>query len=131
MVVEERVLLEGEHDGAVNGAPPPSTAADGGEDGRPAARLPRWTRQEILVLIQGKTDAESRFRPGRSATAGGSPAIASPEPKWALVSSYCKKHGVNREPVQCRKRWSNLAGDYKKIKVRRVWINSISVRNCL
>ncbi|XP_020209426.1 trihelix transcription factor ASR3, partial [Cajanus cajan] len=40
----------------------------------------------------------------------------SSEPKWALVSAYCKKHGVNREPVQCRKRWSNLAGDYKKIK---------------
>ncbi|KAL3599358.1 hypothetical protein D5086_007276 [Populus alba] len=38
------------------------------------------------------------------------------EPKWASVSTYCKKHGVNRGPVQCRKRWSNLAGDYKKIK---------------
>lgn len=38
------------------------------------------------------------------------------EPKWAAVSAYCKKHGVNRGPVQCRKRWSNLAGDYKKIK---------------
>lgn len=38
------------------------------------------------------------------------------EPKWATVSSYCKRHGVNRGPVQCRKRWSNLAGDYKKIK---------------
>ncbi|MED6106049.1 hypothetical protein PIB30_001442 [Stylosanthes scabra] len=114
MVLEERVLFNGEHDGAVNGAQPVSAAADGGEDGKPTARLPRWTRQEILVLIQGKTDAESRFRPGRSAV--GSPSIGSPEPKWALVSSYCKKHGVNREPVQCRKRWSNLAGDYKKIK---------------
>lgn len=38
------------------------------------------------------------------------------EPKWAAVSAYCKRHGVNRGPVQCRKRWSNLAGDYKKIK---------------
>nr|WBY50557.1 hypothetical protein [Glycine max] len=98
-------------DGAGNGATPCS-AADGGDDGRPAARLPRWTRQEILVLIQGKSDAESRFRPGR----GSGSAFGSGEPKWALVSSYCKKHGVNREPVQCRKRWSNLAGDYKKIK---------------
>ncbi|KAK7394296.1 hypothetical protein VNO78_14818 [Psophocarpus tetragonolobus] len=94
-----------------NGATPCSIA-DGGEDGRPAARLPRWTRQEILVLIQGKSDAESRFRPGR----GSGSAFGSSEPKWALVSAYCKKHGVNREPVQCRKRWSNLAGDYKKIK---------------
>ncbi|XP_027352058.1 trihelix transcription factor ASR3-like isoform X2 [Abrus precatorius] len=102
--------VDGEPDGAGNGAPP-SSAVDG-DDGRPAARLPRWTRQEILVLIQGKSDAESRFKPGR----GGGSAFGSSEPKWALVSSYCKKHGVNREPVQCRKRWSNLAGDYKKIK---------------
>ncbi|TKY64960.1 hypothetical protein E2542_SST07812 [Spatholobus suberectus] len=99
-------------DAGGNGAAPCS-AADGGDDGRPAARLPRWTRQEILVLIQGKSDAESRFRPGRG---GGGSAFGSSEPKWALVSAYCKKHGVNREPVQCRKRWSNLAGDYKKIK---------------
>lgn len=98
-------------DGAGNVATPSSTV-DGGDDGRPASRLPRWTRQEILVLIQGKSDAESRCRRG----GGGSSAIGSSEPKWAMVSSYCKKHGVNREPVQCRKRWSNLAGDYKKIK---------------
>ncbi|KAK7273178.1 hypothetical protein RIF29_14226 [Crotalaria pallida] len=115
MVVEQQVLLVPNPNpidtAAVNGAPPPS-AVDGGDDGRPAGRLPRWTRQEILVLIQGKTDAENRFRPGRGAGA----AFGSAEPKWASVSSYCKKHGVNRGPVQCRKRWSNLAGDYKKIK---------------
>ncbi|KAL2329693.1 hypothetical protein Fmac_017274 [Flemingia macrophylla] len=103
-------------DVAGNGAAP-CAAADGGEDGRPTPRLPRWTRQEILVLIQGKSDAESRFRPGRGGGGGGGgSAFGSTEPKWALVSAYCKKHGVNREPVQCRKRWSNLAGDYKKIK---------------
>jgi Myb/SANT-like DNA-binding domain len=47
------------------------------------------------------------------------PGLAHPqplEPKWTAVSAYCKRHGVNRGPVQCRKRWSNLAGDYKKIK---------------
>ncbi|KAH9627246.1 hypothetical protein KSS87_018522 [Heliosperma pusillum] len=74
-----------------------------------AARLPRWTRQEILVLIQGKKVAENRVRRGRAAA-------TSVEPKWATVSSYCKRHGVNRGAVQCRKRWSNLAGDFKKIK---------------
>ncbi|KAI3757846.1 hypothetical protein L6452_05389 [Arctium lappa] len=37
--------------------------------------------------------------------------------EWKFsVSSYCKRHGVNRGPVQFRKRWSNLAGDFKKIK---------------
>ncbi|GFQ01179.1 hypothetical protein PHJA_002261800 [Phtheirospermum japonicum] len=74
-----------------------------GDEANKTARLPRWTRQEILVLIQGKRVAESR--PDRSA-----------EPKWASISSYCKIHGVNRGPVQCRKRWSNLAGDFRKIK---------------
>ncbi|KAL6969196.1 hypothetical protein U1Q18_028920 [Sarracenia purpurea var. burkii] len=87
---------------------------DGGDDGNRAPRLPRWTRQEILVLIQGKKVAETRVRRGRAAgIAFGSAQV---EPKWASVSSYCKQHGVNRGPVQCRKRWSNLAGDYKKIK---------------
>ncbi|KAE9604973.1 putative transcription factor MYB family [Lupinus albus] len=125
MVVEQKVLLvanpiNGETDGAVefNGTPLTSAVYGGGDDGRPAGRLPRWTRQEILVLIQGKTDAENRFRPGR----GSGSAFGSAEPKWASVSSYCKNHGVNRGPVQCRKRWSNLAGDYKKIKE---WENQI------
>ncbi|WOL01770.1 trihelix transcription factor ASR3 [Canna indica] len=99
-----------------------------GAGGRPP-RLPRWTRQEILVLIQGKRVVESRGRVrgmGRAAAAaasgggGGDEAMvvsAAPvEPKWASVSSYCRRHGVNRGPVQCRKRWSNLAGDFKKIK---------------
>ncbi|XP_021722993.1 trihelix transcription factor ASR3-like [Chenopodium quinoa] len=83
-----------------------------------AARLPRWTRQEILVLIQGKRVAENRVRRGRSAVSCDSSQGQQQqvEPKWATVSSYCKRHGVNRGPVQCRKRWSNLAGDFKKIK---------------
>ncbi|XP_014506191.1 trihelix transcription factor ASR3-like [Vigna radiata var. radiata] len=87
---------------------------EGGDDGGKAPRLPRWTRQEILVLIQGKRDAENKFRRGR--TTGLPLGSGQVEPKWASVSSYCRKHGVNRGPVQCRKRWSNLAGDYKKIK---------------
>ncbi|KAI3682241.1 hypothetical protein L2E82_50015 [Cichorium intybus] len=87
---------------------------NGGEDLNKAPRLPRWTRQELLVLIQGKRVAENRVRRGRSAVlAFGSAQV---EPKWSSVSSYCKRHGVNRGPVQCRKRWSNLAGDFKKIK---------------
>ncbi|KAI8021832.1 Trihelix transcription factor ASR3 [Camellia lanceoleosa] len=89
----------------------------GGEEGNRAARLPRWSRQEILVLIQGKRVAESRVRRGRAAGGlGQGQGQVQVESKWASVSSYCKRHGVNRGPVQCRKRWSNLAGDYKKIK---------------
>ncbi|XP_057485465.1 trihelix transcription factor ASR3-like [Actinidia eriantha] len=92
-----------------DGSPP---TVDGGDDVGRAPRLPRWTRHEILVLIQGKRAAENRVRPGRASGSGQVQA----EPKWAAVSSYCKNHGVNRGPVQCRKRWSNLAGDYKRIK---------------
>ncbi|KAM0936006.1 putative transcription factor MYB family [Dioscorea sansibarensis] len=87
-----------------------TTAAAG--NGVRAGRLPRWTRQEILVLIEGKRVVEGRGRcrgPGRAGGPAG-------EPKWAAVSAYCKRHGVDRGPVQCRKRWSNLAGDHKKIK---------------
>ncbi|KAJ4974271.1 hypothetical protein NE237_007445 [Protea cynaroides] len=97
-----------------NATPPRSNGLDGVDDANRPPRLPRWTRQEILVLIQGKKVAENRVRRGRaSGSALGSNHL---EPKWASVSSYCKRHGVNRGPVQCRKRWSNLAGDYKRIK---------------
>ncbi|XP_042500718.1 trihelix transcription factor ASR3-like isoform X2 [Macadamia integrifolia] len=97
-----------------NATPPRTNGLDVADDANRPPRLPRWTRQEILVLIQGKKVAENRVRRGRTAgSAFGSNIL---EPKWASVSSYCKRHGVNRGPVQCRKRWSNLAGDYKKIK---------------
>ncbi|OVA09677.1 Myb-like domain [Macleaya cordata] len=113
--------------GPVDGHPKPvisnggQTSVDGTDDGNRPPRLPRWTRHEILVLIQGKKVAENRVRRGR--TAGSAFGSNTLEPKWASVSSYCKRHGVNRGPVQCRKRWSNLAGDFKKIKE---WESQIS-----
>ncbi|CAM0945329.1 unnamed protein product [Alopecurus aequalis] len=94
----------------------PAGAAASTPSGR-APRLPRWTRHEILVLIEGKRMVEvrggGRGGRGRLAAAGEAAAL---EPKWAAVAEYCRRHGVDRGPVQCRKRWSNLAGDYKKIK---------------
>ncbi|KAG8064278.1 hypothetical protein GUJ93_ZPchr0004g38731 [Zizania palustris] len=88
-----------------------------GGSGR-APRLPRWTRQEIVVLIEGKRAVEGRGRGrGRGGGAGAEPT------KWAAVAEYCRRHGLERGPVQCRKRWSNLAGDYKKI---REWERSLS-----
>jgi hypothetical protein len=72
------------------------------------------------VLIEGKRMVEGRGgRGGRgrvAAAAGGAGEAAALEPKWAAVAEYCRRHGVERGAVQCRKRWSNLAGDYKKIK---------------
>ncbi|PUZ46917.1 hypothetical protein GQ55_7G121800 [Panicum hallii var. hallii] len=84
------------------------------------SRLPRWTRQEILVLIEGKRVVErsgrGRGRGRGRARVGGDGAGGAEPTKWAAVAEYCRRHGVDRGPVQCRKRWSNLAGDYKKIR---------------
>ncbi|XP_047962643.1 trihelix transcription factor ASR3 isoform X2 [Salvia hispanica] len=114
MALEQLSLGTVPVDGGADGRQPSGDGAVAGDEGGKTARLPRWTRQEILVLIQGKRVAENRVRRGRaSGSAFGSGQI---EPKWASISSYCKRHGVNRGPVQCRKRWSNLAGDFKKIK---------------
>ncbi|KAK6160476.1 hypothetical protein DH2020_003857 [Rehmannia glutinosa] len=114
MALQQLSLGPGPVDGGTDGRQPSGDGGGAGDEGSKTARLPRWTRQEILVLIQGKRVAENRVRRGRaSGSAFGSGHI---EPKWASISSYCKRHGVNRGPVQCRKRWSNLAGDFKKIK---------------
>ncbi|KAF0925493.1 hypothetical protein E2562_016685 [Oryza meyeriana var. granulata] len=74
--------------------------------GTPRSRLPRWTRHETLVLLQAKRAMEQRGR------------RSSRQPvrlKWAVVSAYCRRHGVERGPMQCRKRWGNLSWDLKKI----------------
>nr|XP_043608486.1 trihelix transcription factor ASR3-like isoform X2 [Erigeron canadensis] len=93
---------------------PPSLVVEGVDDKNKSPRHPRWTRQETLTLIEGKKIAENRGRRGRrSSSVFGSDQI---EPKWDSVASYCKQHAVNRGPVQCRKRWSNIVGDFKKIK---------------
>lgn len=85
------------------------------DDKNKIVRHPRWTRQETLFLIEGKKVAEDRGLKGRrSSSIFGSEQY---EPKWDSVSSYCRKRGVNRGPVQCRKRWSNLVCDFRKIKM--------------
>uniref|UniRef100_A0A0E0CCG3 Myb-like domain-containing protein n=1 Tax=Oryza meridionalis TaxID=40149 RepID=A0A0E0CCG3_9ORYZ len=85
--------------GAANATSPAAGA------GTPRSRLPRWTRHETLVLLQARRAMEHRGR-------------RSPQPvrlKWAAVSAYCRRHGVERGPMQCRKRWGNLSWDLKKI----------------
>ncbi|KAG5234334.1 trihelix transcription factor [Salix suchowensis] len=81
---------------------------------RTKTRNPRWTRQETFVLIESKRAVDNRFQLSRKPTSSlGSDQI---EPKWDSVSSYCRQQGVNRGPVQCRKRWGNMLCDFKKIK---------------
>ncbi|CAN6272827.1 unnamed protein product [Urochloa humidicola] len=73
-------------------------------------------------MVEGRGGRGGRGRVAAAAAAaaaasgGEAAAAAALEPKWAAVAEYCRRHGVERGPVQCRKRWSNLAGDYKKIK---------------
>lgn len=103
-------MAEGSNDMHKNTSSPPN-----GTDGKvKTARHPRWTRQETLVLIQGKKVVESQIQEGHRSISAFGP--DQNEPKWDLVSSYCKQRGVNRGPVQCQKRWSNLLVDCKKIK---------------
>ncbi|KAK9080580.1 hypothetical protein SSX86_000338 [Deinandra increscens subsp. villosa] len=98
----------------VDGQQPPPLAVEAADDKNKSPRHPRWTRHETLTLIEGKKVAENRGRRGRrSSSVFGSGQV---EPKWDSVSSYCKQRAVNRGPVQCRKRWSNMVGDFKKIK---------------
>ncbi|KAF5932828.1 hypothetical protein HYC85_028999 [Camellia sinensis] len=88
--------------------------AEGTDDKSKSQRLPRWTRQETLILIEGKQVAENQGQKGhRSISVFGLDQL---ESKWDTVSSFCRGHGVNRGPVKCRKRWSNLVGDFRKIK---------------
>jgi len=86
--------------------PAAAAAAAAAAASTPRSRLPRWTRHETLVLIQARRAMERR---GLQL-----PAVR-PRPKWAAVSAYCWRHGVERGPMQCRKRWGNLSWDLKKI----------------
>ncbi|KAL3617627.1 hypothetical protein CASFOL_037948 [Castilleja foliolosa] len=92
-----------------------ASGSNGQDDGYKSPRHPRWTQQETLVLIEGKRIVEGRGRKGRKSSSVSGP-DNNVEPKWDAVSSHCRRNGVDRGPVQCRKRWSNLLSDFKKIK---------------
>ncbi|GAB2289344.1 hypothetical protein Dimus_023649 [Dionaea muscipula] len=83
------------------------------DDGK-TKRHPRWTREETLVLIKGKDLVENGDRKGHRFCSAFRSDHA--EPKWDMISSYCRQHGVSRGPAQCRKRWSNLTADFRKIR---------------
>ncbi|KAK9668978.1 hypothetical protein RND81_13G100500 [Saponaria officinalis] len=92
-------------------------------------RHPRWTREETLTLIQAKDIAENLPNKGRKISSfenNDSNGNGNSEPKWVMISEYCKSQGVGREPAQCRKRWSNLIGDYKRIKC---WEDNLNNNN--
>ncbi|KAF5730999.1 hypothetical protein HS088_TW19G00602 [Tripterygium wilfordii] len=84
------------------------------DDRTKSIRHPRWSREETFILIHGKKVIESQTQRGhRFIETPGSDQIGS---KWESVSSYCRQFGVRRGPVQCQKKWSNLIGEFKRIK---------------
>lgn len=86
--------------------------AAGGKSKLP--RHSRWTMQDTIILIQGKLVVENHGSIGQGIN---SDFRLNPfEPKWDAVSSFCRQHGVERGPVQCRKRWGNLVCDFRKVK---------------
>lgn len=96
-------------------ASPPHGVHKGKEDRSKATRHPRWTREETLVLIEGKKVTEDLAQEDRRSTLAFRQSGQN-KTKWDSVSSYCHKHGVNRSPFQCQKRWGNLICEFRKIK---------------
>ncbi|XP_074569145.1 trihelix transcription factor ASR3-like [Curcuma longa] len=72
----------------------------GGGTRRRLLRRSRWTKNESIVMLEGKRAVEGRLTKG----------------KWDAVSSYCRQKGTDRSPEQCRKRWGKLMAGYNKIR---------------
>uniref|UniRef100_A0A803LCE4 Myb/SANT-like DNA-binding domain-containing protein n=1 Tax=Chenopodium quinoa TaxID=63459 RepID=A0A803LCE4_CHEQI len=66
--------------------------------------------RKISSALLGNAEA------GSSSASSPSLLFDNTEPKWVMISCYCKQQGVKRGPAQCRKRWSNLIGDFRKVK---------------
>ncbi|XP_042439788.1 trihelix transcription factor ASR3-like [Zingiber officinale] len=80
---------------------------DGGDTVR-CLRRHRWTKNESIVMLEGKRAVEGRGR---------EPFVTmSTKRKWDAVSSYCRQKGTDRSPKQCRKRWGILVTGYNKIR---------------
>ncbi|KAL2651110.1 hypothetical protein R1flu_019238 [Riccia fluitans] len=81
------------------------------DEGERTPRHPRWTKEETAVLVAGKRKCDEEFRTPQSGSK-----FTSATERWDFISDYCKVYGVDRDAHQCRKRWSNLAADFKKIR---------------
>ncbi|KAM7276854.1 hypothetical protein ACFE04_018720 [Oxalis oulophora] len=77
-------------------------------DGLRAVRHSRWSKRETVILLEGKKLIESQMKEGYRSD--------KLEPKWDSVASFCQSNRVSRGAAQCRKRWSNLLGDFRKIR---------------
>lgn len=71
---------------------------------------PRWTLNEMLVLVREKWAAENEILCSTCIQSNGG------SDKWHNVSNRCKTSQISRTASQCRKKWESLFSNYKKIK---------------
>ncbi|CAM6127947.1 unnamed protein product [Calypogeia fissa] len=83
-----------------------------GDSGDKRYRNPRWSLHESLILLAAKKKQEDDFGMVPKASVR----TTSADERWETISAYCRTQGCDRNAYQCRKRWSALLGDFKRIR---------------
>ncbi|KAG6541852.1 hypothetical protein Mapa_016870 [Marchantia paleacea] len=103
------VVVVGSGVNGVGGGGGGAALSGGGSDGgggEEKVRNPRWMMHETVVLVAAKRkhdeEAGDEYVPAHK--------------KWGAIAVDVKEKGVDRDARQCRKRWSNLYQDYRRIR---------------
>ncbi|KAL3685831.1 hypothetical protein R1sor_003853 [Riccia sorocarpa] len=83
-----------------------------GDLGDKRYRNPRWSLHESLILLAAKKKQEDDSVMAPKARAR----TVSADERWESISAFCRANGCERNAYQCRKRWSALLGDFKRIR---------------
>ncbi|BBM98860.1 protein MpTRIHELIX1 [Marchantia polymorpha subsp. ruderalis] len=83
-----------------------------GDLGDKRYRNPRWSLHESLILLAAKKKQEDDSGMAPKARAR----TVSADERWESISAHCRTNGCERNAYQCRKRWSALLGDFKRIR---------------
>jgi hypothetical protein len=95
--------------GDVNSIPRSDQTSDLGDK---RYRNPRWSLHESLILLAAKKKQEDDYDMAPKAKVR----TISADDRWENISAYCRTQGCDRNAYQCRKRWSALLGDFKRIR---------------
>lgn len=87
-------------------------ADQAGDVGDKRSRNPRWSLNESLVLLAAKKKQDDDHGMAPKARVR----TSSADERWETISAYCRTKGCDRNAYQCRKRWSALLGDFKRIR---------------
>ncbi|KAL3680881.1 hypothetical protein R1sor_023837 [Riccia sorocarpa] len=114
------LVLSPESDGvggavAAGGVALSGGGSDGG-GGEEKVRNPRWMMHETAVLVAAKRKHDEEV---------GDEYVPAHK-KWGAIAVDVKEKGVDRDARQCRKRWSNLYQDYRRI---RDWMRKTGVES--